>query len=86
MIRKRPTVSNPQTCPGINNFIRPTVSYVKCHICGGDVEVWSDEDKGICMDCGADWVKPDETTSCLEYCEYADQCRNIINESRFNGG
>jgi formate hydrogenlyase subunit 6/NADH:ubiquinone oxidoreductase subunit I len=26
-------VKNPQTCPGLKDFLRPTVAYVKCHIC-----------------------------------------------------
>ncbi len=54
------------------------MSYVKCHSCGGSVEVWSDEDGGECLDCGAEWKKPDGGNSCLEYCEYADKCREII--------
>jgi hypothetical protein len=52
--------------------------YVKCHLCGGDVELWSDEDTGVCIECGAEWVRPDLTASCLDYCEYADRCRDII--------
>ena len=68
----------PQTCPGINKFIRPTMTYVKCHVCGGDVEIWSDEDVGICLNCGAEWHRPEKEASCLDYCEYADKCREII--------
>ena len=87
MIRKRrPTVSNPRACPGISGFLRPTVRYVKCHVCGGDAEVWSDEENGVCIACGAEWVRPDEAASCLDYCEYADQCREIINASRAQRG
>ena len=71
-------VTNPQTCPGIKDFIRPTMKYVKCHECGGDVEIWSDEDFGFCMDCNAEWTKPEKEVSCLDYCEYADPCREII--------
>lgn len=44
---KRPTPTSPQTCPGIRDFIRPTMTYVKCHVCGGDMEIWSDEDVGV---------------------------------------
>ncbi len=54
------------------------MSYVVCHSCGGSVEVWSDEDGGECLDCGTKWQKPDGDNSCLEYCEYADKCREII--------
>ena len=70
--------ANQQTCPGIETFVRPTMKYVKCHVCDGDVELWSDETEGVCISCGATWKKPDDKTSCLEYCEHADQCKQII--------
>ena len=75
---RRPLPSNPLTCPGIKDFIRPTMAYVKCHSCGGSVEIWSDENKGVCLDCGSEWKRTEEGASCLEYCEYADKCREMI--------
>lgn len=57
------------------------MKYVKCHICGGDVEIWSDEDTGVCLECGGEWHRLDEDASCLEYCEYADKCREVIRAS-----
>lgn len=75
---RRPEVTSAETCPGIKDFIRPTMKYVKCHSCGGSVEIWSDEDEGLCLDCGATWARPEKEASCLDYCEYADQCREII--------
>jgi hypothetical protein len=42
------------------------------------VEIWSDEDFGECIECGAEWKRPDDNASCLSYCEYADKCREII--------
>ena len=71
-----------QTCPGIDDFIRPTIKYVKCHICGGDVEVWSDEDDGICIDCGNKCLIAEEKSSCLDYCQYSDQCKEIIKKRK----
>jgi hypothetical protein len=65
-------------CPGISDFIRPTVNYEVCEECGGRVEVWSDEEEGVCLDCGAKYTKKEKTLSCLEYCEYADKCKGII--------
>lgn len=78
MIFSRDRVTSPETCPGLRDFLRPTMKYVECHVCGGDVEIWSDEDVGVCIDCGAEWRRPDRIASCLEYCEYADKCREII--------
>jgi hypothetical protein len=75
-------VKNPETCPGLREFLRPTPAYVKCHVCGADVEIWSDEDVAVCTECGAEWRRPDKNSSCLEYCEYADNCRGIINSRK----
>ncbi len=78
----RRSPKNPQTCPGLRDFLRPTLKLVACHTCGGDVEIWSDEDTGICEKCGAEWHEPDEHSSCLQYCEFADKCREIIKERK----
>ena len=80
--KDKPMEKNPQTCPGLRDMLRPTVAYVKCHVCGGNVEIWSDENKGVCTECGAEWKRPDKNASCLEYCEYADKCRGIIESRR----
>jgi hypothetical protein len=58
------------------------MKYVKCHNCSGDVEIWSDEIAGVCLDCGSEWKKPDEDASCLDYCEYSDKCQELISASR----
>jgi len=65
-------------CPGIEDYVRPGVDYEVCESCGGRVEVWTDEDKGECLDCGAEWEKKEKAPSCLEYCAYADKCKGII--------
>jgi hypothetical protein len=33
------------------------IRYVKCNQCGRDMEIWSDEDVGICLECGSSWVE-----------------------------
>jgi hypothetical protein len=76
---KRPSEN---TCPGIEDFIRPTVRYEACDKCGGRVEMWSDEDYGLCLDCGEKKIIEDHTPSCLDYCEYADKCKGIIMRKR----
>lgn len=72
---KRP---NENYCPGIEEYVRPSVNYEPCEFCGGRVEVWSDEETGYCLDCGEKWEKKEQTPSCLEYCDYADKCKGII--------
>ncbi len=36
----------------INRPAELRVSYEECPACGGVVEVWSDEDKSYCLNCG----------------------------------
>jgi hypothetical protein len=73
---------NINTCPGIDDFIRPNVDYEECQSCGGRVEYWTDEEKGQCIDCGTIYEKKDSTPSCLEYCDYAETCKGIIMSRR----
>jgi DNA-directed RNA polymerase subunit RPC12/RpoP len=68
---------NPESCPGISQFMRPTPSYLKCHKCGSDVEIWSDEEEAQCPTCGT-IVSRGKVQSCLDWCEYADKCRDLI--------
>ena len=74
------------TCPGIEEYVRPTVRYEVCESCGGRVEVWSDEDRGVCLDCGEGWERKEPEPSCLDYCEYAEKCRGIIMRRRRASG
>ncbi|UCG45340.1 MAG: hypothetical protein JSV58_00745 [Candidatus Bathyarchaeota archaeon] len=70
------------TCPGIKKFIRPVPAYFKCPSCGGNVEIWSDEDAGICIACKRNIDRPEKQQSCLNWCEYADKCKEIIRQQK----
>ncbi|HLN45227.1 MAG TPA: hypothetical protein VK209_05925 [Candidatus Sulfotelmatobacter sp.] len=78
----KPMEKNPQTCPGLRDFLQPKPAYINCHVCGGELEIWSDEDQTTCPNCGAEWKRPDPSSACLQYCEYADKCRGIIESRR----
>jgi hypothetical protein len=69
-------------CPGISDYVRPKVEYKVCQECGGRIEIWSDEETGICLDCGTKTEEDDKAPSCLEYCDYADICKGIIMKKR----
>ena len=43
--KDKPIEKNPETCPGLRDLLQPKPAYIKCHVCGGDLEIWSDEDK-----------------------------------------
>jgi len=68
----------PKTCPGVSDYVRPVPQYVSCPKCGGTVEIWSDEKFGRCEDCGHEFPRVSADASCLEWCPYADRCREMI--------
>lgn len=69
---------DPDTCPGISKFVRPLPEYFSCLHCGGRVEIWTDESTGVCENCEKESPKPMDNRSCLDWCEFADKCRDII--------
>jgi len=75
---------NPATCPGISQFMRPIPQYIKCPKCSSDVEIWSDEEKAQCSQCGT--IFPRKVQSCLDWCEYADKCKDIIEAKKKERG
>jgi len=70
----------PRTCPGIDNFIRPKPEFINCSNCGSKVEIWTDETETECENCGAKVSRGIQ--SCLEWCEYADKCKEIIAQKK----
>lgn len=70
--------TNPKTCPGISKFVRPVPESFLCPHCGGEVEVWSDEEEGTCSACNRKVHRLEKEASCLDWCPYAEQCREII--------
>ncbi len=75
---------NPATCPSLSQFMRPKPEYIKCPHCGGQVEIWSDEEKTECDNCGATVTRG--VQSCLDWCEYADQCKDVVRERKRERG
>lgn len=76
---------DPASCPGISQFMNPTPSYFKCPNCHGDVEIWSDEEEAACPNCGT-MVSRGKLQSCLDYCEFADKCRDMIETKKSQRG
>lgn len=74
--------SNSETCPGIKKFLRPTPEYITCPNCAGTVEIWSDEDTATCDICDKEVRRQEKEVSCLDWCEFADKCRAIINSKK----
>lgn len=61
------------SCPGSRLFKQPEPQEVRCHSCGEEAEVWTDETETTCRKCGGK-VKKAVGQSCLEWCAYAKIC------------
>ena len=60
-------------CPGSSKIRNPVPEYLSCTNCGGEVEMWSDETKARCTDCGTT-VYRDVLPSCVDWCKHAADC------------
>lgn len=60
-------------CPGSIGIRRPTIEIIKCPERGEEVEIFTDEQKAKCENCGAT-VFREASPSCTEWCSYAEKC------------
>ena len=59
-------------CPG-QDMRKLRVKLYKCQNCGKEVEIFSDELKLKCPQCGK-YVYTEKTPSCIDWCASARQC------------
>lgn len=52
---------------------QPQPEMFDCPSCGEEVEIWTDEIRGVCHNCGRA-VFRDGYMSCLEWCKYGQDC------------
>ena len=62
-----------QFCPGAKILRQPQPEMFDCPSCGEEVEIWTDEIRGVCSKCGQ-VVFREGTMSCLEWCKFAQDC------------
>jgi hypothetical protein len=66
-------VMDHQFCPGAKVLRQPQPEMFDCPSCGEEVEIWTDEIRGVCHNCGR-VVFRDGYMSCLEWCKYGQDC------------
>jgi len=59
-------------CPGAAEIRRPTIKIKTCPRCGEEIELFSNDVKMNCENCG--FTVYNDTLSCVEWCEYAKEC------------
>ena len=62
-----------QFCPGAKILRQPQPEIFDCPSCGEEVEIWTDEIRGVCSACGR-VVFREGMMSCLEWCKFAQEC------------
>jgi hypothetical protein len=60
-------------CPGSRALRQPRPETRSCPSCGSEVEIWTDEVKGVCPGC-ARTVFKDGAMGCLDWCKYGEEC------------
>ncbi len=71
-------------CPGSLAIRQPTPEDLKCRQCGSEVEIWSDELKAKCPNCGT-LVTRDIPPSCIDWCKWAEECVGTEAYTRLKG-
>jgi len=61
-------------CPGSMAFRQPKPEIVPCPNCGADVEIWTDEAVGRCLQCSRQVVRRKAEPSCAQWCTHAREC------------
>jgi len=67
-------------CPGAKAFTEPKPEFVPCPSCHSEVELWTDEAKAKCGNCGS-VVSRAMLQGCVDYCEGAKGC---LGEEMYN--
>jgi len=62
-----------KSCPGSRTIREPRPEFMNCPNCGKEVEIWTDELKATCRNCGAKVLRAQQA-SCIEWCPHAKEC------------
>ena len=60
-------------CPGAQSIREPRPENINCPGCGREVEIWTDELKATCPDCGNKVFRAQQA-SCIDWCPHAKEC------------
>ncbi|HUV75482.1 MAG TPA: hypothetical protein VMW00_02390 [Dehalococcoidales bacterium] len=71
-------------CPGQDGR-NLRVELYKCPNCGSEVEIFSDELKVKCHQCG-EYIYKDKIPSCIDWCNSARQCLGEERRKALKGG
>ncbi|MFQ6135878.1 MAG: hypothetical protein ACE5PM_01705 [Candidatus Hydrothermarchaeales archaeon] len=67
-------------CPGTEGIKNPTIEIINCQKCGEEIEIFTDEQKTTCPNCG-ETVFREAVPSCIDWCKYAKEC---VGEEKYN--
>ena len=62
-----------KSCPGSRAIREPRPENTTCPNCGKEVEIWTDELKATCRNCGTKVLRAQQA-SCIEWCPHAKEC------------
>lgn len=72
-------------CPGSTGIRAPMPESITCLNCGEEVEIWTDEMKAKCPNCGTTNFR-EQNPTCIDWCKFARQCIGDEAYERLKGG
>lgn len=68
-------------CPGVDTMFwkEDDIFEIPCPECGKNIEFFKDDSSRKCSGCEKTFFNPRIKTDCLEYCKFADQCKELLN-------
>jgi hypothetical protein len=69
-------------CPGTDTMFWTSsdIFEIKCPNCGSTIEFFKDDSSRKCSGCEEVFFNPRKRTDCLQYCKFADSCKELLNK------
>lgn len=71
-------------CPGTDTLFWKSddIFEVPCPNCGATIEFFKDDSSRKCSNCKEKFFNPRIKTDCLQYCKFADSCKELFSKER----
>jgi hypothetical protein len=69
-------------CPGTDTMFWKSddIFEIECPECGRLIEFFKDDSSRKCPTCRESFFNPRNKTDCLQYCKFAESCKELLKE------
>jgi hypothetical protein len=71
-------------CPGIDTryWKSKDIFEIPCPVCKTPIEFFKDDSSRKCSKCNQQVFNPEIQTDCLQYCQFADNCKELLERNK----